>query len=62
MERVTSLYQEASALRVLAERIDMLPIRDQLLDLAARFEQMAKSMEKHPEDADLRQDELADLH
>jgi hypothetical protein len=51
MERVTALYSEASALRELAERIDMLPIRDQLLDLAARYEQLAKSMEADLQDA-----------
>jgi len=49
MERHTSLYQEASGLRVLAERMDMLPIRDQLLGLAARCEQMAKSIAENPE-------------
>jgi hypothetical protein len=49
MERVTSLYQEASALRVLAGRSDMQPIRDQLLGLAARCEQMAKSIAENPE-------------
>ena len=51
MERVTALYSEASALRVLADRVDMLPIRDQLLDLAARCEQLAKSMEADLQDA-----------
>jgi hypothetical protein len=49
MERVTKLYLEASALRALAERMDMLPIRDQLLGLAARCEQMAKSIAENPE-------------
>jgi hypothetical protein len=43
MERVTNLYKEASALRVLAARIDMQPIRDRLLDLAARCEYLAKT-------------------
>jgi hypothetical protein len=54
MERVTILYHEASALRALAGRFEMQPIRDQLLDLAARCERMAKSMEQNPQDADLR--------
>jgi hypothetical protein len=49
MERVTSLYHEAPALRVLAGRSDMQPIRDQLLGLAARCEQMAKSIAENPE-------------
>ena len=63
MERVTKLYQEATALRVLAERMDMLPIRDQLLDLATRCETLAKRMEENPVWADLRDDEFpADLH
>jgi hypothetical protein len=45
MERIITLRKEASALRALAERIDLAPIRDQLLDLAARCEVRAKSMQ-----------------
>jgi len=45
MERIITLRKEASALRALAERIDLAPIRDRLLDLAARCEVLAKSME-----------------
>jgi hypothetical protein len=63
MERVTALYEEASALRVLAGRIDMQPIRDQLLGLAARCEKLAKWMKENPQDAGLRPDALPpDLH
>jgi hypothetical protein len=62
MERITKLYQEATALRTLARRSDMRPIRDQLLDLAARCERMAKSTEEHSQDADLRDEFPADLH
>jgi hypothetical protein len=63
MERVTKLYLEASALRALAERMDMLPIREQLLYLAMRCEKLAKRMEADPEWADLREEEFpADLY
>ena len=63
MERVTILYHEASALRALAGRFEMQPIRDQLLDLATRCETLAKRMEENPVWADLRDDEFpADLH
>ena len=48
MERITVLYKEASALRVLAGRSEMQPIRGQLLGLAARCEMLAKSMEENP--------------
>ena len=56
MERITKLYQEARALRALARRSDMLPIRDQLLDLAARYEKLAKWMQEDSQAADLKQD------
>ena len=63
MERVAILYHDASALRVLAGRIDMQPIRDQLLGLAARCEKLAKWMKENPPGADLRQDDFPpDLH
>ena len=42
---IIALRQEASALRALAERIDLAPIRDRLLELAARCEVLAESME-----------------
>ena len=63
MERITKLYQEAWALRVLARRSDMQPLRDELLDLAERCEKLAKWMEENPQDADLGQEEvLADFY
>ena len=63
MERVTTLYKEASALRVLARRSEMLPIRDQLLGLALRCEYLAQWMEENPEATDLRRDGYPpDLH
>ena len=54
MERLPMLYREASALRALAGRFDMQPIRDQLLDLAARCEKLAKSLKENQQHADLR--------
>jgi len=63
MERITKLYQEARALRVLARRSDMQPIRDQLLDLAARYERLAKRMEENTQVSGLRQEAFPpDLH
>ncbi len=44
MERVTVLHKEASALRALAGRFEMQPLKDALLDLAARCDVLAKSM------------------
>ena len=51
MERITVLYKEASALRALAGRSEMQPIRGQLLGLAARCEMLAKSMEENQQAA-----------
>ena len=63
MERAAILREQASILRALAESFDIQPIRDQLLGLAARCEELAKSMEENPQSADLRQvDSLSDLH
>lgn len=63
MERVTKLYQEAASLRALAQRPDMLPLRDQLLDLAVRYEKLARRMEENPQAADLRPEAFPpDLH
>ena len=63
MERISALYNEASALRVLAWRFEMLPLRDRVLDLAARCEMLAKSMEESLQAADLRQKGFPpDLH
>ena len=63
MVRVTKLYQEAWALRGLARHSDMLPVREQLLDLAACSERLAKWLEEESQAADLKQDALPpDLH
>ena len=41
----------------------MLPIRDEILDLAARYEKLAKWMEENPQAAGLRPDDVPpDLH
>jgi hypothetical protein len=63
MERLTKLYNEAWALRALARRSEMLPIREQLLALAARCENLAKWMQENPWEANLQEEEFpADLH
>jgi hypothetical protein len=55
MERVAMLHEQASMLRTVAGTFDVQPIRDQLLDIAARCEELAKSNEQKPQAADLRQ-------
>ena len=45
MERIRTLREQASVLRALAGSFDIQPIRNQLLDLAARCEELAQSME-----------------
>jgi len=64
MGRITVLYKEASALRVLAGRSEMQPIRGQLLGLAARCERLAKWMQEEESlTADLKQEAFPpDLH
>jgi hypothetical protein len=63
MERLIMLRKEAAALRALALRVDMQPLRDQLLDLALRCEELAKSMEENPPAAPFKPNELLpDLH
>ena len=63
LERVTKLYHEAASLRALAQRPDMLPLRDQLLDLAARYEKLAKWLEENSQTAGLRPEAFPpDLH
>ena len=62
MERIAMLHQEAWALRGLARHSDMLPLRDQLLDLAERCEKLAKWIEE-TRGADLGEKEFpADLY
>jgi len=49
MRRITILREQTSILRSLANSFDVLSIRNQLLDLAARCDEMAKSMEENPQ-------------
>jgi len=51
MERVATLREQASILRALAGSFDIAPIRNQLLDLAARCNELAQSIESNPENA-----------
>jgi len=63
MERITVLREQASVLRALAGSFDVKEIRDQLLDLAARCEEMVKSLEENPQAAGLTRPAVApDLH
>jgi len=48
MERIATLREQASTLRLLAASFDIRSIKDQLLDLAGRCEELAKSMEGNP--------------
>jgi hypothetical protein len=56
MERITILREQASVLRLLAGSFDIPAMRDQLLDIAARCEALARTIEQS-----LRQAE-ADVH
>ena len=56
--RVRMLREQAAVLRKLAGSFDIQPIRDQLLNLAACCEELAKSMEENPQAASLRQDDF----
>lgn len=51
MERVATLHEQASVLRALAQSFDIAPIRNQLLDLATRCDELANSLEADPESA-----------
>jgi hypothetical protein len=63
MERVAMLREQASILRKLAGSFDIQSIRDRLLDLAARCEELARSMEENSRAADLGLEDCpADLH
>jgi hypothetical protein len=56
MERIAILREQASVLRLLAGSFDIPAMRDQLLDIAARCEALARTIEQS-----LRQAE-ADVH
>jgi len=53
MERIARLHEQASVLQMLAGSFDIQTIRDQLLELAARCDQLADSMEQNPQSAGL---------
>jgi len=59
MERIERLREQASILRALAGSFDIEDIRDQLLDIAKRCDDLAKSMAADPEAAGLH---TRDLH
>jgi hypothetical protein len=46
MERITILREQASVLRLLAGSFDVPAMRDQLLDIAARCEALARTIEQ----------------
>ena len=53
MERIAILHEQAAVLRALASSFDAGSIRDQLLDLAVRCDDMVKSVEENPQAAGL---------
>ena len=54
MERIAILHEQAAVLRALASSFEVETMRDQLLDLAARCEEMAKSLEENRRTAGLK--------
>jgi hypothetical protein len=54
MERVAVLREQAAILRALARSFDVQTIRDQLLNIAALCDDMAKSWEENPRAAGLK--------
>jgi hypothetical protein len=48
MERIARLREQATILRALAGTFDTPTIRDQLLDLAVRCDELAKAAEENP--------------
>ena len=53
MERIAILREQASVLRALAASFDIPLMRDQLLEIAARCDAIARSLEEHPQSADV---------
>ena len=53
MERIATLREQASVLRALARSFDIPAMRDQLLDIAARCEALARSIEENLPSADV---------
>ena len=54
MERIAILREQAAVLRKLASSFDVQSIRDQLLDIAARWDEMVRWLEENPQAAGLR--------
>lgn len=54
MERITILREQASVLRALAASFDIPTMRDRLLELAARCDALARSLEENPQAAGLK--------
>ena len=54
MERIAVLREQAAILRALANSFNDLTIREQLLDLAARCDETAKSWDANPQAAGLK--------
>jgi hypothetical protein len=53
MERIATLREQASVLRALARSFDIPAMRDQLLDIAARCDALARSIEQNLPSADV---------
>jgi len=53
MERIAILREQASVLRALATSFDIPLMRDQLLEIAARCDAIARSLEENAQSADV---------
>jgi hypothetical protein len=53
MERIAILREQASLLRALATSFDIPLMRDQSLEIAARCDAIARSLEENPQSADV---------
>jgi hypothetical protein len=63
MERLIMLREQASVLRTLAAGVDVRAVRDQILEIARRCEELAQSLEQDPRAAGLKpRDFPPDLH
>jgi hypothetical protein len=62
MERIAILREQASVLRALARSFDIPAMRDQLLDVAARCEALARSIEENLPSAGIEPQSSTDPH
>lgn len=62
MERIAILHEQAAVLRALAGSFEVETMRDQLLDLAARCDDMAKALEENAGAAGMIPAGFPDLH